>query len=139
MKNILKGLTAALLVTGIAFAQQAQKQGQPTADGKRLTFPQTGNRMKQDGRGMMRPMMKQRGMMEQGMRPGMMEYRQMGPMHTQPQTSMVSSDNGGVIILSGNRLMKFDKNLNLVKEVELFQKDRNKKVTPKVQAPSGKK
>lgn len=33
--------------------------------------------------------------------------------------SMVSSNDGGVIILSGNKLMKYDKDLNLVKEVEI--------------------
>ena len=32
---------------------------------------------------------------------------------------MVSSDGGGVIILSGNKLQKYDSKLNLVKEVEV--------------------
>ncbi|MDD4908163.1 MAG: hypothetical protein PHJ00_03785 [Candidatus Omnitrophica bacterium] len=32
---------------------------------------------------------------------------------------MVASNDGGVIILAGNKLMKYDKDLNLVKEVEI--------------------
>lgn len=32
---------------------------------------------------------------------------------------MVASNDGGVILLSGSKLYKYDKNLNLVKEVEL--------------------
>lgn len=33
--------------------------------------------------------------------------------------TMVASEDGGVIILAGNKLMKYDKDLNLVKEVEI--------------------
>ena len=32
---------------------------------------------------------------------------------------MVASSDGGVIVLSGNKLYKYDKNLNLIKEVEI--------------------
>ena len=32
---------------------------------------------------------------------------------------MVASNDGGVIVMSANKLLKYDKNLNLVKEVEL--------------------
>ena len=34
-------------------------------------------------------------------------------------SSMVASNDGGVIVLSGNKLYKYDKNLNLVKEAEI--------------------
>ena len=35
------------------------------------------------------------------------------------QKQMVSTNDGGVIVLTGNRLLKYDKDLNLVKEAEL--------------------
>ena len=51
-------------------------------------------------------------MMGRGMMP------QMGNMPL-PQASMVASGDGGVIVLFGDRLIKYDKNLKLVKEVSL--------------------
>lgn len=35
------------------------------------------------------------------------------------EKSMIATADGGVIVLSGNKLMKFDKDLNLVKEAEI--------------------
>ena len=35
------------------------------------------------------------------------------------EKSIVASNDGGVIVLAGHKLYKYDKNLNLVKEVEL--------------------
>jgi hypothetical protein len=35
------------------------------------------------------------------------------------KVQMVSTDEGGVIVLTGNKLMKYDADLNLVKEVEV--------------------
>ena len=35
------------------------------------------------------------------------------------KTQMVATDEGGVIVLAGNKLMKFDADLNLVKEAEV--------------------
>ena len=35
------------------------------------------------------------------------------------KVQMVATDEGGVIVLAGNKLMKYDADLNLVKEVEL--------------------
>lgn len=35
------------------------------------------------------------------------------------KASMVSTDKGGVIVLAGNKLMKYDADLSLVKEVEI--------------------
>jgi len=58
-----------------------------------------------------------KGMMDKkGMMGKMMKMCQM---HQTSQASIVSSSDGGVIVLSGNKLYKYDKNLNLVKEVEL--------------------
>jgi len=47
-------------------------------------------------------------MMGQGMMHGMMG-----------KASMVSSNDGGVIVIIGNKLYKYDKNLMLVKQIEL--------------------
>jgi len=35
------------------------------------------------------------------------------------QKQMVAANDGGVIVLAGNKLLKYDKDLNLVKEVEV--------------------
>jgi len=35
------------------------------------------------------------------------------------QKQMIATSDGGVIVLSGNKLYKYDKNLNLVKEAEI--------------------
>ncbi len=35
------------------------------------------------------------------------------------KAQMVATDEGGVIVLTGNKLMKYDANLNLVKEAEI--------------------
>jgi len=103
-----------ILVIGLIFAAQwAAAQGQ-----------QQGMRPEQ----MQRPgmgMMENRGMAQgQGMMPGqgmgMMQGEGMGMMHgMMGGKSIVSSNDGGVIVLSGNTLYKYDKNLTLVKSVEL--------------------
>ncbi len=41
----------------------------------------------------------------------------MGPI--MGKTQMVATDEGGVIVLAGNKLMKYDAELNLVKEAEV--------------------
>ncbi|OGX16053.1 MAG: hypothetical protein A2166_05430 [Omnitrophica WOR_2 bacterium RBG_13_41_10] len=42
-----------------------------------------------------------------------------GKMCMMMQKQMVVTSDGGVIVLAGNKLYKYDKNLNLVKEVEI--------------------
>ena len=59
-----------------------------------------GKEMKGDKAGMM-------GMMKHGMMMKMMEK------------NVVATSDGGIVIVSGNKLTKYDKNLNLTKEVEL--------------------
>ena len=55
---------------------------------------------------------------EDGMDGGMMKM--MHKMHGMTRSSsMVASNDGGVIVLTGNKLYKYDKNLNLVKEAEI--------------------
>lgn len=59
------------------------------------------------------------GMMEDGMMDGGM-MKMMYKMHGMMRSStMVASNDGGVIVLTGNKLYKYDKNLNLVKETEI--------------------
>ena len=41
------------------------------------------------------------------------------PMMGMPRESLVATSDGGVVVLSGPRLVKYDKDLNLVKEVEI--------------------
>jgi hypothetical protein len=42
-----------------------------------------------------------------------------GMMGMMKPSSIVASNDGGVIVMTGNKLQKYDKNLNLVKEVEI--------------------
>ena len=56
-------------------------------------------------------------MMGDKMGKGMMMHGQMMKMMMPRQ--MVASNDGGVIVLAGNKLYKYDKNLNLVKEAEV--------------------
>ena len=63
------------------------------------------------------------GMMGSGMTgKGMMDGKMMG-MHGMMMKMMdrnvVATSDGGIVIVAGNKLTKFDKDLNLVKEVEL--------------------
>lgn len=64
------------------------------------------------GQGMMRQGMMGQGMMGQNMMPGMMMGGMMGK-------SMVSTEDGVVVVMIGNKLYKYDKQLNLKKEVEI--------------------
>ena len=62
------------------------------------------------------PVMGSGGMSGDPMMGGMMKMHMRGMME---KTSMVSSNDGGVIVMMGNKLYKYDKDLNLVKEMEL--------------------
>ncbi len=64
------------------------------------------------GPGMMDGDMKQHGMM---MKEKMKRYG----MKEMCSPSMVASNDGGVIVMMGKKLMKYDKHLNLVKQVEM--------------------
>ncbi len=62
----------------------------------------------------MKGSMKEDGMEGKGM------MKMMHMMHGMTRSStMVASNDGGVIVLTGNKLYKYDKNLNLVKEAEI--------------------
>lgn len=79
------------------------------------------------GKGMMQgEMMGQQGMMgEEGMMMGKDKMMGMGNMCGMMMNSMmmskslVATSDGGVIVIAGNKLQKYDKDLNLKKEVEI--------------------
>jgi len=66
---------------------------------------------------------KNQPVVEEKMQVKQMDKGQMGGMIMQMMGSMqkqiVATNDGGVIVLAGNRLLKYDKDLTLVKEVEL--------------------
>ena len=64
------------------------------------------------GRGMMGGNMQGRSMMS-----GMQNRGMMGPMMR--GSSLVATRDGGVVVLMGNELLKYDKDLNLSKKVEV--------------------
>ncbi|MCB9756988.1 MAG: hypothetical protein H6753_01035 [Candidatus Omnitrophica bacterium] len=64
--------------------------------------------------GMMGEGMMKGGMMDKG---GMMMG--MGMMQAMMQKQVVSTNDGGIIVVTANKLTKYDKDLNVVKEVEL--------------------
>ena len=58
------------------------------------------------------------GMMKGGMMDGKM-MDMMGMMHSMMQKQVVATNDGGIIVVAGNKITKYDKDLNVVKEVEL--------------------
>ena len=104
MRKITLAFIVGLLIAGFAFCQAAEKPAPPRPQN---TQPQGAPPQPPVGNEMMGPRMMPMG-------PGMMPQ-----MNNAPQAAMVASGDGGVIVLFGNRLLKFDKNLNLVKEVKL--------------------
>lgn len=98
MKKIIFAVVAlSLLISLPAFAEEAKKEEMPLSGS-----------VAEAGSGM--PMEKPLGMPMPGM-------GKMGCVMGKAQ--MVATDEGGVIVLAGNKLMKYDADLNLVKEVEI--------------------
>ena len=64
-----------------------------------------------------------RGPAGRGMMHGMMDKSRMMMKSMMMKKSMVATEDGGVIILSGNKLIKYDGDLNLVKEVTVKQEE----------------
>lgn len=57
-------------------------------------------------------MMMDKGMMGKKMMGGMM-------MHEMMEKKVVATSDGGIIVVTGSKLLKYDKDLNLIKEVEI--------------------
>ena len=66
---------------------------------------------------------KNQPVVEEKMQEKQMDKERMGGMVMQMmgtmQKQIVATNDGGIIIMTGNKLLKYDKDLNLVKEVEL--------------------
>ena len=105
MKKTLFLFFAGLLMVGsLAFAQEGMMMNQEMKEP-----------MKEPGMGhMMMHGMKGHGMMGKGMKGEMCST-----MKTMSEKQMVPSGDGGVIVMVGNKLIKYDKNLNVVKEAEI--------------------
>ncbi len=90
-----------LTITGLALAQMDK-----------------GKDMGEKGMGMMGGGMMKGEMMDKG---GMMGGKMMGMMgmSAMMQRQVVATSDGGIIVVAGNKLTKYDKDLNVVKEVEL--------------------
>ena len=86
-------ITALLMITRFAFAEEMKDS--------------------MTGDGMEKGMMMDKGMMGGGM------MKMMGMQGMMGKSSMVASSDGGVIVLVGNKLYKYDQDLNLVKEAEI--------------------
>ena len=125
---------AVMLAASTGFCQEMKHEMQQPAgkeamcmDGKCMQ-----NREQMQMRRRMQPGMQQPGMMGQGMERGMMQKGMQGQMQMKPQASMVPSDNGGIIVLRGNTLYKFDKNLNLQRAAELPRPEKEIEKKPPV-------
>ena len=100
MKKIISAVVVlSLLISVPAFAKETKKEEIPLPG---LVASEAGGGMSMD---------KSMGMSMPGM--GKMCCQMMG------KAQMVATDEGGVIVLAGNKLMKYDADLNLVKEAEV--------------------
>ena len=95
MKKQFASLTVAIMLVGLSSLASAQGMDQPMGKGM-----QKGDMMGQGKMMMKNPMqdMMMKAMMEK---------------------TMVATPDGGVIVMAGNKLLKYDQDLNLVKEVEI--------------------
>ena len=128
MKKVTIITTVALLISAGTYLAFAEEQtGGMMGKGMHSSGMMDSNSMMmqkgmmgKQGEGMMGGgMMGQQGMMGKGM----MGQQGMTGMHTMSGmmggSSMVATQDGGIIVLIGNKLLKYDKDLNLVKEVEI--------------------
>ena len=114
MKKSLIAVAVVIIVgtSGLARAQMNDKGKEMMGD-KAGMMDEKGGMMGMMGKGMMGD---KDGMMS-GKMMGMMGMH--GMMMKMMEKTMVATSDGGVIVLAGNKLTKYDKDLNVVKEVEL--------------------
>lgn len=99
MKKGLSMVLAGLLVTVFCFLASAQEQ-EETMDNKMMQGGQMGE-----------------GTMGRGQ--GMVKGKKMMGMGMMMNKEIVATEDGGVVVMIGNKLLKYDKNLDLKKEVEI--------------------
>jgi hypothetical protein len=135
MKKAVFLAIAVFFVTAICFAQAPsntavqQPAAQSKGDPSKVECPYAKEKVMGGMNGMMgeRDMGMMSGMMGHGMMGGMKGHGMMGgsmmdmksKMCSCNGASMIAGEKGGVIVLFGDDLYKFDKDLNLVKKVEL--------------------
>ncbi len=113
MKRTKTLVLGTVLFLGVCFGTTATaEEMKGSMDMKQGSMAKDEGTMNKGGMGMM-------GMMKGDMmdKDGMMKMCPM--MAGMLQKSMVASNDGGVIVLSGNKLIKYDKDLAVVKEVEI--------------------
>ncbi len=100
----------AVTLTAILFFSSASvfAQGAPDKDA---------GQMNMDKGGMMGGGMMGKGMMGKEMMGMMKMHKMMGNM----QNEVVATSDGGIVIVGGNKITKYDKDLNVVKEAEFKQ------------------
>jgi hypothetical protein len=103
-KAILIALVMLLLVPALTFSQEKAEEG--TTMGKGMMMQKE----------MAKPAEKD-AMQGKHEKMGMMGI--MGSMGMMMKKEMVATPDGGVIVMAGNKLLKYDKDLNLLKEVEI--------------------
>lgn len=107
MKRLMVPVALVLVVGLGSYAICAQPQQQPNQSQRGM------------GGGMMGRGMMGRGMMQQGTEGGMMCPMCGMMMGGMMQKTMAATDDGGVIVAFGDKLIKYDSDLNKVKEVPL--------------------
>jgi hypothetical protein len=105
VKRLILAVLVLILGFGFSFAQEQQAEVSKDATAQKLAPA-----MPQGKDVMMNSKFKKGAMSREGMRDMM---KMMMP------KSMVSTSDGGVIVLIGNKLLKYDSKLDLVKEVEI--------------------
>jgi hypothetical protein len=107
MKQRIGMIVVAILVLFLGFAFADDMAQNKTETQPAMQMPAMKESDMKCCQGMMKEGMMGKGMMGKGMMGSMMEKK------------IVATQDGGVVIWSGNKLTKYDKNLALVKEVEL--------------------
>jgi len=111
MKKSVYLIIAVLIFSAARFAFAQEMKGQMMGGGMQEKGMMMNQGMQDEG------MMQMRGKMGQGM----MQDEGMMQMHGMMggKATMVSTEDGGVIVMIGKTLYKYDKDLNLIKQVEL--------------------
>ncbi|MDE2009029.1 MAG: hypothetical protein KGJ09_03000 [Candidatus Omnitrophica bacterium] len=104
MKKLIALAAVLVLSSAVVFAQDTSSNKNVNGTTDKPSMMDQGGMM---GQGMMGPGMMHKGMMMHGMMMRMMN------------ASMVATSDGGVVVFTGDRLIKYDKDLNVVKEVKI--------------------
>ncbi len=104
MKKALMSMVVLVVMAAVCSVAMAQESAQQAATDEEMAGPPP-------------PMTGKGARMHEGMRGGMKPICPMQGMMMKKE--MVATSDGGVIVMVGNKLLKYDKDLNLKKEAEL--------------------